>query len=82
MGFAIDLSISHLQLMNGFNSLFIGMGFAILKVKRAQLSAEFRFNSLFIGMGFAIILSCYRTARGSECFNSLFIGMGFAIRMS
>jgi hypothetical protein len=39
---------------NGFNSLFVGMSFAIARVKDENPLFISRFNSLFVGMSFAI----------------------------
>ena len=39
----------------GFNSLFIGIGFAIKNMRSGDIEETTCFNSLFIGIGFAIL---------------------------
>ncbi len=62
---------------DGFNSLFVGMSFAIT-ITSAFIMARSSFNSLFVGMSFAIFV--WLVLYDAEPrFNSLFVGMSFAI---
>ena len=63
-----------------FNSLFVGMCFAIHASFHLEChSSNNSFNSLFVGMCFAIILSQRSNGPRGSRFNSLFVGMCFAI---
>ena len=62
-----------------FNSLFVGMCFAIESLFILPIG-YFCFNSLFVGMCFAIgQFQGFKDNGGSSSFNSLFVGMCFAI---
>ena len=61
-----------------FNSLFVGMSFAIEGLLLVGSQRSNGFNSLFVGMSFAI-RGQRRGSTLSRSFNSLFVGMSFAI---
>jgi len=64
----------------GFNSLFIGIGSAILEMSLPGGSYRPSFNSLFIGIGSAIRWRWSMLPSSPSRFNSLFIGIGSAMR--
>ena len=62
-----------------FNSLFVGMCFAMLRSDLAIDRVYRCFNSLFVGMCFAITVFRLKVQVEGTRFNSLFVGMCFAI---
>ena len=68
-------------LLSRFNSLFVGMCFAIFD-KEYGGGANISFNSLFVGMCFAIAYPILDPGKSHISFNSLFVGMCFAMDLS
>ncbi len=76
---AEDSRIRELEARFCFNSLFVGMCFAMVAAE-SELLGVYSFNSLFVGMCFAMAIKLIKL-NGIMSFNSLFVGMCFAISL-